>query len=422
MRLRIRTRLPLAARLPVGRRTRLGRGALALAVFTLTATAPLREPERATLRASSVAATAGPGAVRPAARRAMPPDSARFAAVVDARHTGAAGARVGGVPTYRTIGDALTGLGTTFGPERAVIFIRNGRYREKLSVHRARTTLLGESRDGTILTYDAASGLPAPGGGTYGTRGSFTLRIQAPDFRAENLTIENAFDYPANAAKADDDPTKLRDPQAVALMTDLGSDRAAFVNVRLSGYQDTLFPNSGRSYFHRCEVSGHIDFIFGAGQAVFDDCDIISRDRGSATSNGYITAPSTDVDQPYGFLFVRSRLKKEHPGMAPNSVALGRPWHPSGDPRAVGSAVFVDCWMDDHIGAKGWDRMSSTDSTGARIWWEPETARFFEHGTRGPGAVASPTRRVLDAAEAQRYTPAAVLRGWLPQLTPTAAR
>jgi len=340
---------------------------------------------------------------------------AQYAAVVDARFAGTDGDTVAGTPNYRTIGAALTGMSAN-GGRRAVIYVRNGRYREKLTVDRPRITLLGESRDGTVLTYDAAAGTPAPGGGSYGTRGSYTLRIVAPDFRAERLTIENAFDYVANAAKPDSDRTKVNGAQAVALMTDLGSDRAAFVDVRISGHQDTLFPNAGRSYFYRCEVLGSVDFIFGAGQAVFDDCDIVSRDRGSRSNNGYVTAPSTATSQPYGFLFVRSRLKKERPQMAPNSVALGRPWHPFGDPEAVGSAVFIDCWMDDHVGARGWDRMSSTDSTGTRIWYEPQSARFFEYGTKGPGAAPSPTRRVLSAQEAARYTPRDVLRGWTPPL------
>ena len=79
----------------------------------------------------------------------------------------------------------------------------------------------------------------------------------------------------------------------------------------------------------------------------------------------------------------------------------------------TGHAVFDD-WMDDHIGAKGWDRMSSTDSTGARTWNLPENARFFEYGSTGPGAVASPSRRVLSPDEAKRYIPAAVLDGWIP--------
>ena len=340
----------------------------------------------------------------------------RYAAVVDARFAGTEGDRVDGAPVYRTIGNAIKGM-TANGGARAVVLVRNGRYREKLTIDRPRITLLGESRDSTVLTFDAAADTPSPGGGTYGTRGSFTLRIVAPDFRAENLTIENAFDYPANAAKADGDPTKFRNPQAVALMLDLGSDRASFVNVKLSGYQDTLFPNSGRAYFHRCEVSGHVDFIFGAGRAVFDDCDIVSRDRGSRTNNGYITAASTPRSQEHGFLFIRSRLKKESPAMAPASVTLGRPWHPFADPDAVGKVVFVDTWMDDHVGEKGWDRMSSIDSTGTRVWYEPESARFFEFGTKGPGAVASPRRRQLTAEEARLHTPERTLDGWIPPLS-----
>jgi pectinesterase len=341
--------------------------------------------------------------------------AAHYAAVVDASFRGTDGDSATGTPTFHTLGAALTALPPN-GVGRAAILMKNGRYHEKLTVDRPYVSIVGESRDGTVLSYDAAADTPNPGGGTYGTRGSFTLRVVAPDFRAENLTIENAFDYPANVAKPDSDKTKLKNMQAVALMLDLGSDRATFVNVKITGFQDTLFPNSGRSYFARCEVWGHVDFIFGAGQAVFDDCDIVSRDRGSKTNNGYVTAASTDAGQPYGFLFLRSRLKKERPSMSANSVTLGRPWHPFANPRAVASVAFIDCWMDDHIGEHGWDRMSSVDSTGTRVWYEPASARFVEHGTKGPGAVHSETRRVLSDADAARYTPSAVLSGWTPLL------
>ena len=343
----------------------------------------------------------------------VPTDTAHPTAIVDGRFTGTDGDSTGHAPTYRSLGAALTGLAAN-GGARAVIYLRNGRYREKLSIDRPRVTLVGESRDGTVITYDAAAGTPTPTGGTYGTRGSYTLRILAPDFRAERLTIENAFPYLANAAKPDSDRTKLRDAQGTALMLDLGNDRAVFENVRIVGHQDTLFPNAGRTYFHHSEIAGSVDFIFGAGRAVFDDCDIVSRDRGSKTNNGYVTAASTDIAQPYGFLFIRSRLKKETPAMAPNTVVLGRPWHPFADPNAIANVVFVDCWMDDHLGEKGWDRMSMTDSTGNRTWWEPETARFFEYGSTGPGAVKSPRRRQLTKAQAATYTVARVLDGWTP--------
>ena len=373
--------------------------------------------------ASGAAATSAPvacaGRFVPMPPRQRPSAAANFA-VVNWRHAGADGDSVRGLPTFRTLGAAL-GAQTVNGGARMVIFIRNGRYREKLTIDRPRVTLVGESRDSTVLTYDAVADTPSPGGGTYGTRGSFTLRVVAPDFRAERMTIENAFDYMANFAKAADDPSKAKNAQGVALMLDFGSDRAAFVDVKITGHQDTLFPNAGRSYFARCVVSGSVDFIFGGGQAVFEECELVSRDRGSATNNGYVTAPSTKVTDPFGFLFLRSRLTKERPSMPPNSVVLGRPWHPFAAVDAVGSAVFVDCWMDDHIGVRGWDRMSSVDSTGLRIWYEPESARFYEVGSSGPGAVSSPTRRVLGAADALRYTVSALLRDWHPStaVTPT---
>lgn len=350
-------------------------------------------------------------------------DARKYTAMVDSRYEGEEGKRgldqkLGAQPHYRSIGAALAGLAPLQADQtdRAVIFVANGRYREKLTISRPRVTLLGQSRDGTIITYDAVADTPSPNGGTLGTRGSYTMRITAPDFAAENLTIENAFDYDANYRRSADDPTKLRNPQGVALMTDSASDRASFINVRITGHQDTLFPNVGRSYFggRGCEIRGSVDFIFGAGRAVFENCDIVSLDRHSDTNNGYITAASTADSSSFGFLFVHSRLRKQSPSMAPHSVTLGRPWHPAADLHAWGSVAFVDCWMDDHIGAKGWDRMSSVDSTGARIWYEPERARFYESGSLGPGAVTSSTRRLLSDEDLRKYTIENVLAEWEP--------
>ncbi|HET8655567.1 MAG TPA: pectinesterase family protein [Longimicrobiaceae bacterium] len=358
---------------------------------------------------SLVLAAAGPGTPATHAATAQTP---RYDALVDASYRGRAGTLVGGTPVFRTLGAALAAApGDTTG---YTVFLRDGRYHEKLTVRRAKVHLIGESRDGTVITYDAAAGMPSPAGGTYGTSGSFTLRVLAPDFTAEHLTVENAFDYAANAAKPDGDPTKLAGAQAVALMTDSASDRAVFRDVRISGNQDTLYPDAGRQYFEHCMVSGSVDFIFGAGRAVFDDCDIVSLDRGSATNNGYVTAPSTPRSQPYGFVFIRSRLRKASPAMAAGSVALGRPWHPSSHPGVLPSAVFIDCTMDDHIGARGWASMSGRDASGARRTYLPGDSRFFEHGSRGPGAVASPSRPVLPEDALPYYTIDRVLAGWDP--------
>ncbi len=154
---------------------------------------------------------------------------------------------------------------------------------------------------------------------------------------------------------------------------------------------------------------GSVDFIFGAGRAVFDDCDIVSRDRFSKTNNGYVTAPSTPASQKYGFVFVNSRLKKEKPGIPANTVTLGRPWHPYANPAISSSAVFINTWMDDHIGAKGWDRMSSVDSAGTHAN-RPITTEFGTSGARR--CECARARRVLSADEARRYSTELVFDGW----------
>src|SRR5690606_40285378 len=118
----------------------------------------------------------------------------------------------------------------------------------------------------------------------------------------------------------------------------LTGDRAVLSGVRFLGNQDTLLVNSpasgvaARSWFERCWVEGDVDFVFGRGTAVFEDCEIRSLDRGSATNNGYVTAGSQDLDIAHGYLFDRCRFTS---GAAAGTVHLGRPWHPSGDPRAV---------------------------------------------------------------------------------------
>jgi pectinesterase len=342
--------------------------------------------------------------------------------IVDASYAGAEGAVVNGVQTYKKVTSALNDAPAN-ATKPYVIAIKNGRYYEKLTITKPFITLIGESTDKTIITYDTVADTKKPDGTTYSTAGSATVIVTARNVCAENLTIENGWDYPANAAKAADDPTKVANTQAVALRTDKGNDQALFKNIRLLGYQDTLYINAGTHYFVKCYIAGNVDFIFGAGQAVFDDCDIVSRDRGSSSNNGYITAPSTSISEPYGFLFVNSRLKKETPAMADNSVTLGRPWHPtttwidgtrSADLNAIGSVVYKNCWMDAHIGAKGWDAMAGKDKEGKPLWFYPQDARFFEYGTTGPGAVRSETRRVLSASEAQEYTITNVLGGWDP--------
>ena len=100
--------------------------------------------------------------------------------------------------------------------------------------------------------------------------------------------------------------------------------------------------------------------------------------------------------------------------MADDSVALGRPWHPGGDPNAVASVAFINCFMEGHISDRGWEAMSSRDKEGQTVWFSPQDSRFVEFGSAGPGARRSESRPVLSESEAPRYTIANVLDGWDP--------
>lgn len=355
-------------------------------------------------------------------------DTPHYDAVVDARHEGATGANVDGKPYYRTLNAALDAAPDD-GKAAHVIFIHAGRYHEKIVITKPNITLLGENRDGTLLTFDDYSGLKDAQGNSIGTWRCATLIVRAADFKAENLTVENAFDYLANDAKDDADPTRTNEPQAVALMTDRGADRTFLRNVRLMGYQDTLFTFAGRTLITKSVIAGNIDFIFGAGQTLITDSEIVTRPRSRATHGepvAYITAPSTPLVEPHGLVIMNSRLVKENARVPPRSCPLGRPWHPTttfpdgryADPNAVGAAVFFNCWMDEHITEAGWDKMHGTSRTpGEKDWFYPDNpdhARFAEYGSHGPGALFNAGRKQLSAEEAQSYTIDKLLRGWNP--------
>jgi pectinesterase len=325
-----------------------------------------------------------------------------------------------GAPTYPTLSAAVTAAPAN-GTKPFRILVTRGVWDEQVSIDKPFVHLIGEDRKGSVISHLAASGLTAPDGKKWGTFRTPTLFVRAPDFAARNLTIQNAFDGLAEMSK----PGGLHShdgggPQAVALMLAKGSDRARFTEVDILSYQDTLFPDAGRSLFERCLITGSYDFIFGAGRAYFEGCEIRSRPRPADPLDGYIVAPSTPIEQPFGFVFHKCRLTKEA-GTRVGSVYLGRPWRPSGtfpdgrygDPRFVGATAFIDCWMDDHIAPAGWTEMWYTGRDGnPRTMLQPEDARFSQYAAKGPGAAAFKRGRWLTAAEAKAAGRSAVLPGW----------
>lgn len=306
------------------------------------------------------------------------------------------------------------------------IYVAEGVYREKLRLQKNNVQLIGAGPAKTRLVYDdyagkvVDAGKAEQSGNTLTTPGSASLTITGSDVQLHNLSVENNFDFLTNDALPADSTNKIIGSQAVALFIDAPADRVLVRNVALLGYQDTLFVNSGRSWFDKVLVAGNVDFIFGKGNALFTQSEIKTLARGKpGNPHGYITAPSTQISSEFGLTFIDCKLTRD-PSVADNSVPLGRPWHPTtqfsdgryADPNAIGKAVFINSWMDAHITRDGWYSMSGSTKEGGRKAFLPEDSRFFEVSSHGPGSVGSEKRRQLGAAEAKGYSLRAILGDW----------
>ncbi|WP_062062974.1 pectinesterase family protein [Cellvibrio sp. OA-2007] len=307
------------------------------------------------------------------------------------------------------------------------ILIAAGNYYEKIIIAKPNIYLIGENKQNTRIYYDAYAGqqstdTAASKGQIWGTPGSATVIVRAANVQLHQLTIENSFDFLTNDALANDDHQRIANSQAVALFLDNGSDRFLARDVRLLGYQDTLFVNAGRSWFDRSFIAGNVDFIFGKGNALFTESEIHTLGRGKPNyPHGYLVAPSTQIVDEYGLTFINCRLTRAE-SVPDNSVPLGRPWHPTtqfadgryADSNAIGKAVFIGSWMDAHITRDGWYAMNGTAKDGTKVPFMPEDARFFEYQNTGPGAQVNVKRRQLTEVEVQAYTQEKILGDWRP--------
>ena len=274
---------------------------------------------------------------------------------------------------YRTVQEAVMAV-RDFMQVTATIFIKNGTYHEKLLVPLQKTniTLLGESREGVVITHGDYSGDAEK----HSTYTSWTVRVEGNNFTAENITFENSAG---------------RVGQAVALHVE--GDRAIFRNCRMSGNQDTLFlaVENSRQYYQNCYIEGTTDFIFGSSTAVFEGCTIFSK------TNSYITAASTWPRQKSGLVFLGCKLTA-----APEAkkVYLGRPWRPHA------RTIFLNTDMGAHIAPAGWENWGKVSNEA--------TAYYAGFGNTGPGAATK--ERVkwshqLTTKEAQQYTLKAIFAG-----------
>ena len=254
-----------------------------------------------------------------------------------------------------------------------VLILEDNEYIEKVVIDKEGITIEGKN-NATIVYNDYAEKIHQDGR-PYITFRTYTVLVKANNVTLKNLTIKNTAGYGKEIG------------QAVALS--LYANNIKIINCKLSAHQDTLFigpfskdleeryvdllPLEERiadvnyySTFENTEIEGNVDFIFGGGNATFNNCKIISI---KANGKSWVCAPDHPLSNKHGFVFNDCEFLNK--GAEEGSVYLARPW------RTYGFVTLNRCYLDKHINKDGFD-----------IWQKDDPrlpARFYENNSYGPG-------------------------------------
>ncbi|KAG6611928.1 Pectin methylesterase [Phytophthora cinnamomi] len=188
-----------------------------------------------------------------------------------------------------------------------------------------------------------------------------TLGLKASRVRLYNLNIANP------------EPKIDQLGQAIALF--VNSTTSGFYACNISGYQDSLYANTGRQLYAKSYISGAVDFIFGLySKAWFESCDIESIGNGAITANG--NRNSSNLSE---YVINNGRVF----GSGNGTAYLGRPWHP------YARVVFQNSELGDVVNPQGWQQWNKDNDT-ANVY-------FKEFNNRGPSSATD--KRVTFSGE-----------------------
>jgi len=248
------------------------------------------------------------------------------------------------------------------------IFVKKGTYEGHVQINRANIHLMGQSRENTIISWNK---LHNEDGGNVDTNA--TINVTANDVSFDNLTIRN---------------TRSNEGQALALYTK--ADRIVITSCNLLGWQDTYRTGKDgqRHLVRNSKISGTTDFIYGAGEAYFDECTLhIVR------KSNVIVAPDHSSAK-YGYVFRNATITAEQSG---STTALGRPW--GNTPKVA--YIHTQLTSDVSITAQGWNDMGglpiqmaeyqTMDANGNLVDLSQRKTSFTADGvTRSSKAVLTP--------------------------------
>ncbi|XP_031500071.1 pectinesterase/pectinesterase inhibitor PPE8B-like [Nymphaea colorata] len=279
----------------------------------------------------------------------------------------------------------------TKSASRYVIYVKQGTYYENVEIKKKKTNLMlvGDGMGVTIISGNRSF---IDGWTTFR---SATFAVAGAGFIARDITFENSAG-----------PEKH---QAVAARVD--SDLSAFFRVSFVGYQDTLYAHSLRQFYRECQVYGTVDFIFGNGQVVFQNCLIVARKPLPDQKNSITAQGRKDPNQNTGFSLQFCNITGDSQLVQSSTSTysyLGRPWKP------YSRTVIMQSYISGIVRPEGW------------LEWNGDlfldTLYYAEYLNYGPGAalggrVKWPGYHIIsNPSEALNFTVGQFLDGnnWLP--------
>ncbi|KAL0338830.1 UNVERIFIED_CONTAM: Pectinesterase/pectinesterase inhibitor PPE8B [Sesamum angustifolium] len=290
-----------------------------------------------------------------------------------------------GTGNFTSIEEAVRAV-PDYSSRRYVIYIKKGVYKEYVEISKKKWNIMmiGDGMDATVISGNRNF---VDGWTTYRTA---TFAVRGQGFIARDMTIENTAG-----------PEKH---QAVAFRSD--SDLSVLYRCAFRGHQDTLYAHSMRQFYRECKITGTVDFMFGDGTAVFQNCDILAR-KGLANQKNTITAQGRkEQTETTGFSIQFCNISAEPDNS--NPTYLGRPW------KLYSRTVIMQSYISNTIRPEGWLEWNGNFAL--------NTLFYAEYMNYGPGAglggrVKWPGYHVLnDSAQATQFTVAEFIVGnkWLP--------
>ncbi|XP_022949036.1 putative pectinesterase 52 [Cucurbita moschata] len=139
---------------------------------------------------------------------------------------------------------------------------------------------------------------------------------------------------------------KRQEDIAPAVAALIEGDKGIFHKCGFVGLQDTLWDGNGRHRYTECYIEGVTDVISGAGQSIYENCEInIPVDLyAPVIGHGYITAQGKeDSSQTNGFVFIGCSV------IGSGTVYLGRAYRP------FSTVIYYSSFLSACINPAGWD-------------------------------------------------------------------